>query len=201
MTRTETMLISTLALILGLVGLGGFLLWDSWRSTNADLAKMRAALADQQKIIAESNLRLVQAQTELAAKLQDIATLRRTVTTPVQIIREIPQQIPGVQPIIVQAPAAVPGEPAPPAVAQLPLDQLQSLWDFALVCKEAQANLTGCRAETKELDIQLQAVSVQRDEAIKVAKGGGFWRKVKSGLKWAAGGVLVGGVTVALVGR
>ena len=190
MTRTETILALALALILGLACLGGFLLWQSWRAASADLAKMQVTLADQQKIISESNLRLAQTQTELTAKLKDIDTLRRTVMTPVQIIREIPQQIPGVQPIIVQPSPAAPGEPAPPAVAQIPIEQLKPLFDFALACKDSQANLAGCRAEVKELSVQLQAVTIQRDEAVQTAKGGSRWGKVKSGLKWAAGGAL-----------
>ena len=195
MTRTETILAAALALVLSLAGVSGILLWQSWRAASADLAQMQATLVDQQKIVAESNVRLAQTQTELTAKLKDIDTLRRTVTTPVQIIREIPQQIPGVQPIIMQAPAA-PGEPAPPAVAQLPLDQLRALFDFALACKETGANLEGCRAEVKELGVQIKAVTVERDAAVQTAKGGSRWSKVKSGLKWAAGGAIAGAVFV-----
>jgi hypothetical protein len=199
MTRTETILAAALTLLIALAGAGGFLLWQTWKSASADLVKMQATLAGQQKIIAESNLRLAQAQTELAAKLKDIETLRRTVVTPVQIIREIPQQIPGVQPVIVQPPATV-DQPAPPAVAQIPIDQLKPLFDFALACKDSQANLTGCQAEVKELGVQIEAVKVQRDVAVQTAKGGSRWSKVKSGLKWAAGGV-VAGVVFGLAAR
>lgn len=162
MTRAETILSTMLALVLIVSGIAGFLLWQVWRSTNVDLVKMRESFAEQRRLAEESNQRLAQTTAELKTKLQDIESLRRSITTPAQIIREIPQQIPGVQPIIVQTPPT-PEQPAPTPVAQMPIEQLKPLFDFVLVCKETTANLEACTSEKKELGVQIQAMTIQRN--------------------------------------
>ncbi len=200
MTKVEIILLLALASVLLTVGGIGFLAYQAWRASKVDYAGLQVKLAEHDRLIAESSERVMATQKELADKLKEIEALRKTVVTPQQIVREIPSQIPGVQPIIVQ-PAPTPSQPNPSPVAELPIGQLKPLWDFALACKEDQVSLAACRSETKELKVQLDATNEGRDEAVKRLKGGSFWQKVKTGAKWFAVGAGVGAILTVTTRR
>jgi len=156
-------------------------------------------ISDQQKVLADS--RAAQAANEKWKQdtLDEILRQTASIKTPEQAARFIPQVIPGVQPVIVQVPAgpapspdsktsAQPANPTPaPAHAEIPLDQLKTLSDFAQSCRECDVKLKAALTDSAELTKQMTAVEIQRDAAVRALKGGTFLQQVKREGKSAIG--------------
>jgi hypothetical protein len=181
----------------------------SWLEGHDDRIAMKATLDAQQQLIAAADGREQQRQQELKSTLAEIAELKRRAQTPQQIVRELPQYLPLPQPI-----QLVPAAPTPqkgseanseqgsglsqkPSVndkllAQFPAEDLKPLYDFVQDCRACQAQLTAAQNDLADERAKSAALARQRDAAIKAAKGGGFWTRVKRNAKWLAIGVGIG---------
>ena len=163
-------------------------------------ARADQVVSDQQKVLAES--RAAQAANEKWKQdtLEEIRRQTASIKTPEQAARFIPQVIPGVQPVIVQVPAgpvptnpelqtsAQPANPTPaPAHAEIPLEQLKTLSDFAQSCRECDVKLKAALTDSAELTKQMTALEIQRDAAVRALKGGTFLQRVKREGKSAIG--------------
>jgi hypothetical protein len=90
--------------------------------------------------------------------------------------------------------SALPEKP----MAQIPLEDLKPLYDFAQDCRSCQAQLSASQADLRDERTKSAALATERDAAVKAAKGGGFWSRLKRDAKWLAIGV---GIGVALTHR
>ena len=92
--------ITAVAIASGLV----LALLAAWRADRRDRAQLAADLAAAKQLLAQADARQHDRDAQLAQTLATIAAEKRGVTTPAQIVRDLPQQIPLPVPITLQAP-------------------------------------------------------------------------------------------------
>jgi type II secretory pathway pseudopilin PulG len=196
-------------------------LMQSWRADQRDRAQLAAELAATKQLLAAADARQRDRDTQLAQTLSALAAEKRTVVTPAQIIRNLPNEIPLPAPITLQAdhnassvgatlgsPATNAGDtpvggasPAPtsrkkPALdgALLPAQDLKPLYDFALDCKACQAKLSAAQGDLTDEKAKTAALTKERDEALKIARGGSMRRRMVRAAKWFLIGAAAGAV-------
>ena len=167
--------------------------------------RLEATLAAQQQVIAAAEKREQQRARDLQDALAQITALKNSVVAPHQIIRELPQYLPLPHPIQI---VPSPPEPSPKPqtqqgsgtsaeapqkpIAQMPVEDLKPLFDFVQDCRACKLQLAAAQADLQDERAKRDAVSKQRDAAIKAAKGGGFWSRLRRGAKWFLIGGAVG---------
>ncbi len=177
---------------------GAALAGRSWLQGRDAQVRLEAELAAQKTIIEQVNQREKQRADELKQTLAQIDELKRNVKTPQQAAREIPRSLPGLsQPIVIHVPDTKPGEPPASATATLPQEDLKPLFDLIQDCHACKAQLASAAKDRADDRVKIEALSHQRDAAVKAAKGGGFWVRLKRGAKWFLIGGAVGAAAVA----
>jgi len=76
--------------------------------------------------------------------------------------------------------------------AVLPAADLKPLFDFVQDCRACQAQLAAARADLRDQQTRSTALTAERDAALRAAKGGGFWLRVKRNAKWFTLGAAAG---------
>jgi len=204
------------------------ILFTAWRANRHDTDRLAADLATAKQSLAQADARQRGRDKQLLQTLATLAAEKRNITTPAEILRDLPQQIPLPSPISVQSkpqPCAAQGvmecgglaaaltiEPnrlSPPTATEpntvgkqspspdqaiLPIEDLKPLYDFAIDCKACQANLAAAQADLIDERAKAALVTHERDEAVKVAKGGSVLRRIARNAKWLAIGALAGAV-------
>ena len=198
--------------VLAVCVLGAFFVHEeiAWRQERARLTEEIAAA---RKLVQEADARQRQRGAELHAALGQIAQRKRAVQTPQEIIRELPRDLPLPAPITLAARATEPAiertEPADAAresrttnaprsgsnrPAQLPMQDLKPLFDFVQDCKACQAELGGARGDLADERAKTDALTRERDAALRLARGGGFWHRAARAARWFALGAAAGAV-------
>jgi hypothetical protein len=169
------------------------LLADSWLGAHEEWVRLAATADAQKTVIAAAERREQDRAEQLRDTLQQIESLKRAVQTPQQVIKEIPQYLPQLPvPIRVEQPPAEPGKPQPAPVVTIPPQDLKTLYDFSADCAACKAERDALKANLTDERAKMDAVTKERDAAVKAAKGGGFWRRARRAAKWLAIGVAVG---------
>jgi hypothetical protein len=185
---------------------------EAWRADRRDRAQLASELAATKKTLADADTRQRERDSQLTQTLSALATLKRTMVTPSQIVREIPREIPLPSPISLQ-PAAPTNSPtsqvtaaskpnsqainAPEAKlpqALIPAEDLKPLYDFALDCKSCQARLATSQSDLSDEKTKTAALTRERDDALRIARGGTAWRRIVRAAKWFAIGAAAGAV-------
>jgi hypothetical protein len=184
----------------------------SWRADRRDRAQLAGELASTKKALADADTRQHERDTQLAQTLSALANLKRTVVTPAQIVRELPREIPLPTPITLQSTTAanspttqIPSgpnlnSPAPPVTdgqpspAVIPAEDLKPLYDFALECKACQAKLTAAQSDLTDERTKTAALTHERDDALRLARGGSVWRRISRAAKWFVIGAAAGAI-------
>jgi hypothetical protein len=183
---------------------------DAWRADRRDRAQLASELAATKKTLADADSRQRERDSQLAQTLSGLATLKRTMVTPSQIVRDIPREIPLPSPISLQ-PVAPTNSPAPqvPAApnsnseainapeaklpqALIPAEDLKPLYDFALDCKACQSKLAAAQNDLSDEKTKTAALTRERDDALRIARGGTVWRRIVRAAKWFAIGAAAG---------
>lgn len=81
---------------------------------------------------------------------------------------------------------------------QLPAEDLKPLYDFAVDCRECQAQLAAAEGNLKNEQTKTQALSRERDVALQAAQGGSVFRRVVRAAKWSVIGAAAGAVAAKL---
>jgi hypothetical protein len=204
------------------------ILFATWRANRHDTDRLAADLATAKQSLAQADARQRDRDKQLLQTLTTLAAEKRNITTPAQILRDLPQQIPLPSPITLQpkpqlctAPgfaecggmaAALTIEPnrrspttatesntagnqsAAPDQAVMPIEDLKPVYDFAIDCKACQVKLAAAQADLTDERAKAALVIHERDEAVKVAKGGSVLRRIARNAKWLAIGALAGAV-------
>jgi hypothetical protein len=181
-------------ILLAVVLLGALLVMgDSWLAAHEDQVRLAATLDAQKSVVAAAERREQDRAEQLRETLQQIESLKRAVQTPQQVIQAIPQYLPQLPvPIHVEQPPAEPGKPQPPPVVTIPPQDLKALYDFSADCAACKAERDALKSSATDERAKIDALTKERDAAIKAAKGGGFWRRAGRAAKWLAIGVAVG---------
>jgi len=72
-----------------------------------------------------------------------------------------------------------------------------SLYDFALDCKTCQAKLTTAQSDLADEKGKTAILIKERDNALRVARGGSIWRRIGRASKW----ILIGAAAGAVAAR
>jgi hypothetical protein len=191
----------------------------AWRADRNDRAQLAADLASAKQSMAQVDDRQHTRDSQLLQTLATLAADKRTVTTPIQIIRELPQQLGLPVPITLQsatpnspdtrpnAPEPKTGPTPPPAStaanpsksdaqsqAVIPAADLKPLYDFALDCKACQAKLSATQADLTDEKTKNATLAKERDEALRAAKGGSLLRRIAKATKWFVLGAAAGAI-------
>ena len=183
---------------------------SAWRADRRDRAQLAADLAAAKQELAQADARQHERDAQLVQTLATLAAEKRTITTPAQIVRDLPQQISLPSPIVLQpAPSPNPGaEPtragkaADPArdsnqtQAVIPAEDLKPLYDFTLDCKACQSKLATTQGDLADERSKTAVLTRERDEAVRAAKGGSVFRRMARAAKWLAIGAAFGAIAV-----
>ncbi len=190
----------------------------AWRADRRDRAQLAAELAATKQLLTAADARQHVRDAQLVQTLGALAAEKRAVVTPAQIIRELPKNLPLPVPITLQvgpAPSvgATLGSPATntgakpvggasptpangekPALdgAFIPRADLKPLYDFTLDCKACQAKLSVAQNDLTDERQKTAALAKERDDAVRIAKGGSAWRRVGRAAKWFLLGAAAG---------
>ncbi len=198
--------------IVALVVVLGVAIVNAWRADRRDRAQLASELASTKKALADADTRQHERDTQLAQTLSALANLKRTIVTPAQIVRDLPREIPLPTPIALQSTTTanspttqIPAgsklnSPAPPATdgklsrAVIPAEDLKPLYDFALECKACQAKLTAAQSDLADERTKTAALTHERDDALRLARGGSVWRRLGRAAKWFVIGAAAGAI-------
>ena len=179
---------------------------EAWRADRRDRDQLNAELAATKQLVAAADARQHDREAQLAQTLAALATEKRTVVTPAQIIRELPREIPLPAPLVLQTSATPLGQHLPsaeptsattnPSQAQviIPAEDLKPLHDFTLDCQACQAKLAATQSDLADEKSKSSALTKERDQALKIARGGSAWRRIARAAKWFAIGAAAGAV-------
>ena len=172
-------------------------IYFSWRSDRRDRAQLATELAATKQLLAAADARQHDRDARLAQTLATLATLaaeKRTIVTPAQIIRELPAQLPLPSPIVLQSAPVLPNAPEPKANAVIPAEDLKPLYDFTIDCKTCQAKLATAQSDLTDERQKTAALTHERDDALRIARGGSAWRRITRAAKWFLIGAAAGAV-------
>jgi type II secretory pathway pseudopilin PulG len=169
---------------------------EAWRADQRDRSQLAAELAATRQLLAAADARQHDRDTQLTQTLAALAAEERTIITPAQIVRDLPRELPLPTPITLQpATPATPGQP-PAATTQavIPAEDLKPLYDFTLDCKACQAKLADAQGNLADEQKKTAALTLERDQALRIARGGSAWRRIGRAAKWFAIGAAAGAV-------
>jgi hypothetical protein len=166
----------------------------SWRADRRDRAQLASELAATKQLLTAADTRQHARDTQLAQTLATLAAEKRTVLTPAQIIRELPTQITLPSPITLQTAPALPNSPTPKTNAIIPAEDLKPLYDFTIECKACQAKLATSQSDLVDERAKTTALTRERDDALRIARGGSAWRRITRAAKWFLIGAAAGAI-------
>jgi hypothetical protein len=177
---------TTLAFLLALA------LYFSWRADRRDRSQLESELAATKQLLAAADARQHDRDVQLAQTLASLAAEKRTIVTPAQIVRELPSQISLPSPIVLQSGSATQNSPSPQTNAVIPAEDLKPLYDFTIDCKACQAKLAAAQGDLSDERKKTTALTHERDDALRIARGGSAWRRIARAAKWLLIGAAAG---------
>jgi hypothetical protein len=186
----------------------------AWRAERSDRAQLASELSAAKQALSQADARQHDRDSQLLQTLATLAGEKRTVTTPEQIVRDLPRQMAFPTPIVLQpapseSPAGTKTESSTgrgrairpsddPSKAQtqavIPAEDLKPLYDFTLDCKACQAKLAASQGDLTDEKAKTVVLTKERDDAVRVAKGGNVLQRVARAAKWLAIGAALGAV-------
>ena len=171
---------------------------QAWRADQRDRAQLSAELAATKQLLAAADARQHDRDTQLAQTLAALAAEKRSIITPAQIVRELPRELPLPAPITLQSTLATPATPrqtsTAPTQAVIPTEDLKPLYDFTLDCKACRAKLVAAQGNLADEQKKTAALTLERDQAVRIARGGSAWRRIGRAAKWFVIGAAAGAV-------
>jgi type II secretory pathway pseudopilin PulG len=162
-------------------------LFFAWRADVRDRAQLAAELASTRQLLVAADARQHDRDAQLAQTLAALAAQKRNSITPAQIVKDLPNTLPLPAPItLLPAPPATNKAPTvTPTQAVIPAQDLKPLYDFSIDCKACQAKLSAAQNDLVDERTKTVALTKERDDALRIAKGGSPWRRVARAAKTA----------------
>lgn len=169
-------------------------LFFAWGADVRDRAQLAAELASTRQLLVAADARQHDRDAQLAQTLAALAAQKRNSITPAQIVKDLPNTLPLPAPItLLPAPPATNKAPTvTPTQAVIPAQDLKPLYDFSIDCKACQAKLSAAQNDLVDERTKTVALTKERDDALRIAKGGSPWRRVARAAKWFALGAAAG---------
>ena len=177
---------TTLAFLLALAA------YFSWRADRRDRSQLESELAATKQLLAAADARQHDRDAQLAQTLASLAAEKRTIVTPSQIVRELPSQISLPSPIVLQSGPPTQNFPSPQTNAVIPAEDLKPLYDFTIDCKACQAKLSAAQGDLTDERKKTTALTHERNDALRIARGGSAWRRIARAAKWLLIGAAAG---------
>jgi type II secretory pathway pseudopilin PulG len=213
----------------------------AWRAEQKNRRELAAELAATKQALADADARQRDRDSRLADTLSALATEKRAVQSPQQILQALPKHLSLPVPITLQ-PVAASGNPHQPGThametatpsgpghkamaddstqpasgasttgtaanphqtvdgnvqAVIPQQDLKPLYDFAVDCDACAARLQASQADLADEQGKTRALTLERDNALRIARGGSVWRRIVRSSKW----LLIGAAAGALAAR
>jgi len=187
----------------------GLSVYFAWRGAQQEQAQLKEAMQAAQKALADADARQQSRNAELGQMLAQLNAKKSSIQSPAQIVKALPDVLPLPIPLTLSAQPAGAGLPAtqggpkqpvepPNPKVQLPAEDLKPLYDFAVDCRECQAQLAAAQGNLKDEQTKTQALSRERDAALQAARGGSVMRRVVRAAKWFVIGAAAGAVAAKL---
>ena len=190
----------------------------AWRAEHRDRAQLAAQLAAAKQTLEQADARQHERDAQLVQTLASLAAEKRAVSTPAEILRDLPNQIALPVPITLQSlnstPASCssgplcgpegldaaqiagskPGANLNQTNAVIPAEDLKPLYDFTLDCKACQSKLAAAQGDLADERAKTAVLTRERDAAVRAAKGGSVLRRITRAAKWLAIGAAAGAI-------
>jgi hypothetical protein len=166
----------------------------AWRADRRDRSQLESELATTKQLLTAADARQHDRDVQLAQSLAALAAEKRTIVTPSQIIHDLPSQIPLPSPIVLQSTPASSNSTSPQSDAVIPTEDLKPLYDFSLDCKACQAKLTATQGDLTDERKKSAALTQERNDALRIARGGSTWRRIGRATKWILIGAAAGAI-------
>ncbi len=185
----------------------GVNVYFAWRGEQRATAELQTELKAAQQSLAAATARQDARDSQLAQALSQIAAQKAAVQRPAQVVTALPDVLPLPKAIeIVTVPAteggaggSIGGKAVPPIEqVRMPLEDLKPLYDFASDCKACRVRLAAALGDLKDEQSKTATVSRERDDALRVVKGGRLRHRIAVAAKWFALGAAAGAVAVKL---
>lgn len=161
-------------------------LYLAWQDFRRQQSLLQADLKSTEQYLATATQRQATREADLNKLIATLQKKKATVTTPAQILRDLPQELPLPKPITTDLSGS--------GASIIPKADLRPLYDFALDCRECQARLSTTQSNLKDEQAKTQALSRERDTALQAAKGGSVWKRLTRAAKWFALGAAAGAI-------
>ena len=178
--------------VLDIIGAGillaGLLLAGlAWHNEQVARARLEAELAAGKAAQAELVKQSQAVAETLKERIAALEAVKREVVTPQQIIKEVPDICPRTfLPITTVTEPAAPGaKDQTPVVtgAVVPVEDFRPIFNQLVECQECRAKLEAAGKQQALDGEKLADMMKQRDEAVRVVKGGTFWQRFKHDAK------------------
>src|SRR5229473_957117 len=146
---------------------------QAWRADRRERSQLESELAATKQLLASADARQHDRDAQLAQTLATLAAEKRTIVTPAQ---------------------ALPNSPTPKANAVIPAEDLKPLYDFTIDCKTCQAKLAVTQGDLADERQKTTALTRERDDALRIARGGSAWRRIGRAAKWFLIGAAAGAI-------
>ena len=166
----------------------------SWRADRRDRSQLASELAATKQLLSAADARQRDRDAQLAQTLAALEAEKRATATPAQVVRELPAQISLPSPIALQSAPPSPSSPSPRTNAVIPAEDLKPLYDFTIDCKACQAKLAAAQADLTDERKKTTSLTHERDDALRIARGGTAWRRIARAAKWFLLGAAAGAV-------
>lgn len=176
------------------------LLVRSRRASQQASDDMALVFRAQAPILAEADKREHQRDTVLSKNLKQISRAKLSTKTSADVIKRLPAAFsPLPEPVSVSVAPLSSGPDAPeaPTVITVPQADLQPLFDHLADCRPCQERLATAQQDLNDERAKVSALMIERDAAVKAARGGGFWSRLRSNAKWFAIGGAMGALAAS----
>jgi hypothetical protein len=195
-----------------LVLLAGILAARSWIAEHDARLKAEVTVEANKKASDVADAKSKSLEAEIVDRDKSAAAREQTMLDAVKNLKTTPQILPYLQsnlapaasqPIIVTVPAATKDNPVPDAILTLPQADLPALRDRLSKCDTDALGLSTCQADAVSNSARLalageklSAMQNERDAYATELKGGTFWRRTKTALKFIGVGLAVGAAAI-----
>ncbi|GAC1626534.1 MAG: hypothetical protein PVS2B2_10350 [Candidatus Acidiferrum sp.] len=184
----------------------------AWRAEYRDRSILVADLAKTHQALVQATARQDDRDQRLAKMLASFEERKRAVQTPAQIVRQLPSELPLPVPLTLAPPEMPDGSFAsvkeksslPDSVlsrvrVQVPAADLKPLYDFAVDCHACQDRLAAATSDLADERAKTATLGRERDNALRLARGGSVLRRVARASKWFIIGAAAGAFAAKIV--
>jgi len=180
----------------------------SWNASRQAASDMHVVFRAQTPVFNQAQQREQQRDAALSKNLAAISKAERQAKKPEDIAHRLPAAFP-----LLPHPLAVnlappsdttgpePPGPEPPAIISVPREDLKPLFDRLEECRACQEQLVTAQQDLSDERAKVSALMIERDAAVKAARGGGFWSRFRTGVKWFVIGGALGALGASAVHR